>query len=281
MRKIYFLVITLVSVTCFAQVSGQFVEENAVEIKDRKEVNDSVYKAVKDYSAIMIGELHGTQEPTELLVGIVKTLIKNQKKVVVGFEISSDGLNDFTTNPTIETLKKSVFFNAASPDGRQCIAWAEMLVELKKLNVDIVCFDLDMAHKRDKNINRDSLMFENLNNYLKTDTIRVLITLTGNISNKLTAYKNVKTLAYFLQNNTNSCLKNKKILALNYMYGKGTAMNWENNGYKLREVEGNAGFYEYATPFDNYLFIYDVQEGYNGILFSKTITASPPLVNKQ
>lgn len=262
----------------FSQVSGQFVEENSVEIKDRIEPEDAVYKAIKPYKAIMIGELHGTNEAPEFLLGIVKSLQKNGKKVMVAFEISSDGLKSFENNPTLDGLKKSIFFNTLAQDGRQCIAWAQMLVDLRKLNVDIAYIDLDMAHKGDKNIPRDSMMFENLNAAFKTDTTRVLVTLTGNISNKLTPYKGAKTLAYFMQKNKYSCFKTKRILSLNHTHGKGTAMNWGNDGLRQREIEGNADFYEYATPFENYLFIYNILEGYNGILFSKTLTASPPLV---
>ena len=228
----------------------------------------------------MIGEVHGTQEAPEFLIGIVKSLQKNGKKVVVAFEISSDGLKDFKSNPTLDELKKSVFFNSQVQDGRQCFAWAQMLVDLIKLDVEITYIDLDLAQKGDKNITRDSMMYLNLNTYFKTDTSRVLVALTGNVSNKLTPYKSLKTLAYFMQQDKSSCFQNKKILSLNHMHGKGTAMNWSNDGFKVREVEGNADFYEYATPYDNYLFIYNVQEGYNGILFSKTLTASPSLVGK-
>ncbi len=281
MHKICFIIFTLFSLASFAQVSGQFVEENAVNIRDRHEANDTIYNKVKDYKAIMIGELHGTIESPEMLVGIVKSLVKNGKKVVVAFEISSDGLKGFNEKPTLETLKKSIFFNTGAKDGRQSIAWAEMLVDLKKLNVEIVCIDLDLAHKGDKNITRDSMMFENLNTYFKTDTSRVLVRLTGNISNKLTPYKGTKTLACFMQKNEYSCFKNKRILSLNHMYGNGTTYNWGNDGYKMREVTGNADFYAHATEYENYLFIHNVQEGFNGIIFSKTITASGPLVEKK
>ncbi len=278
MRKICSVVLALVTFALSAQVSGEFVEENSIEIQNRTEQNDSVFKAIKNYNAIMIGEMHGTKEPPEFLMGIVNTLLNNGKKVIVGLEISTDGLVNFNEDITLEKLKKSPFFSSASPDGRQCIAWAEMLLALKKLNVEIICFDLNMEHKGDKKVNRDSIMFMNLNSQLENDTNSVLVTLTGNISNKLMPYKGMKTMSYFLGSDERSMLRDKKILALNHMYGKGTTMNWLNDGYKLREVEGSAYFYEYATSYENYLFIYPVMEGYNGIIFSKTITASPPLV---
>ena len=278
MKKVLSVALAFLCFSAVAQVSGEFVEENAVNIHDRIEANDTLYNKIKGYKAIMIGEVHGTKEAPEMLVGIVKSLIKNKKKVIVAFEISSDGLKSFVSNPTLDGLKKSVFFNTGSQDGRQCMAWAQMLVDLRAMNVEIAYIDLDMAHKGDKNVVRDSMMYENLNAAFKSDTGRVLVTLTGSFSNKLTPYKGAKTLAYFMQKDKYSSFKNKKILSLAPMYGKGTAQNWATDGYRVREIEGNADFYEYATSYENYLLIYNVQEGYNGILFSKTITASPPLV---
>jgi hypothetical protein len=178
-------------------------------------------------------------------------------------------------------LKESTFFTTKSPDGKQCMAWAQMLVELRALDVEIIYMDLDLAQKANEKLSRDSVMYENLNSAFKTDTTRVLVALTSNLSNKLTPVKGLKNnLAYYMQKDERSCFKDRKILSLNHYYGKGTTMNWANDGYKLREVNGNAEFYEYATSYDNYLFIYNVQDGYNGIFFSKTITASPPLVAK-
>ena len=279
MRKLCSLFLILLSGVSFAQLTGQFVEENAVEIKNRLDSTGAICKEVKDYKAIMIGELHGTNEPPEFLVGLVRSLTSCGKKVVVAFEISADGLKNFKSNPNLEGLKKSIFFNTTSQDGRQCVAWAQMLVDLTAIkNVEIVYIDLDLAHKGDKSISRDSMMFENLNTFFKTDTSRVLVTLTNNVSNKLTPNKAEKNLAHYMQKDEHSCFKTKKILSLAHYYGKGTTMNWANDGYKLREVAGTAEFYEYATPYDNYLFIYNVQEGYNGIFYSKTITASPSLV---
>ncbi|MGZ4067538.1 MAG: hypothetical protein ACXVPE_12510, partial [Bacteroidia bacterium] len=265
---------------CAAQVSGQFVEENAVEIKDRTQANDTLYEKIKSYKAIMLGELHGVQEAPEFILGLVRTLQKNGRKVVVAFEIASDGLKTFVNTPTLDGLKKSVFFNTQAQDGRQCVAWAQMLVDLKALNADVIFINLNLAQKEKeaRNTFRDSMMYENLNAYFKTDTTRTLVTLSGSFSNKLTPYQGAKTLACFMQNDKNSCFAGKNILSLIHYHGKGTAMNWENDGFKLRDIESNANFFEYATEYENYMLIYNIQEGYNGIFYSKTLTASPPLV---
>ncbi|MGZ3865693.1 MAG: hypothetical protein ACXVC6_07505 [Bacteroidia bacterium] len=273
------IIFFLTSNNSFGQVSGQFVEENAFEIKDRTLANDSLYEKVKGYKAIMLGELHGVKESPEFILGLVKSLQKNGKKVVVAFEIASDGLKSFEKDPTIDGLKKSVFFNTPTQDGRQCVAWAQMLVELRALNAEVIYINLNFAEKEIRNDIRDSIMYQNLNAYFKTDTTRTLVTLTGSLSNKLTPNKGVKTLAYYMQHDNNSCFKDKSILSLIHYHGKGNALYWANDGFKLREVESNADFYEFATGYENYLLIYNVQEGYNGIFYSKTLTASPSLIS--
>ncbi|HXB41578.1 MAG TPA: hypothetical protein VNZ49_13645 [Bacteroidia bacterium] len=281
MKKVLYLFFFLycIEFSSFAQVPAEFIEKNAVEIKNRKEANDSIYKVLKDYKAILIGEMHGTKEPAEFFLGIVKSLMKNGKKVVVGLEIPVDGI-DFTKDFTVEDLKKAPAFYSTSPDGRQCIAWAEMLVELKKMNAEILCFDLSMEYKGDKRLERDSVMASTINDYLKKDTSKTFVSLTGNISNMLIPYKKIKTMVCYLTSGNNSCLKGRKILSVNCLYGKGTMYNWMNNGYKLREADSNAPYYEYATSYDNFLFAFPdaSMPGYNGFLFSKTITASGPLV---
>jgi hypothetical protein len=276
MGRFFLLAFVLFGFMSYGQITGQLVEEKAIEIPNRAEANDSVYKAIKDYKAILIGEPHGVKESPEFLEGIVRTLLKNGKKVIVGLEIPGNGLTGWEKHSDLEHLKKTPFFTTASPDGRQCVAWADLLLHLKELNVPVVCFDLKGSLEHKKISYRDSLLFLNLNKGFNQDSNLVVVTMSGNISNMLKPYRNAPTMGWYLQNDPRSVLKDKPILSLNVLYGAGTTMHWLNDGYKLREVEGNAGFYAYASSYDNYLFIYPADE-YEGILFTKTITASGPL----
>jgi len=279
MRTLVFIFIFLSTHVCWPQLSSDKVEELGVEIKDRMEGNDALYTALKGYKAVLIGEMHGTKEPPEFLVGIARSLMKNGKKFVVALELPSDGI-DFTKTFSLEELKKHPAFYGMSPDGRQSIAWADMLIELQKMKAEIICFDLGMHYKGDIRLEHDSMLYENINEYLKKDTSRMLVALSGNISNMMGKYNKYKTMAYYMIHEKHSILKGKSILSLNHAYGKGTMYNWMNDGYKLRETEGNAPFYEYASTWDSYLFVMadPFMKGYGGVLFSKTITASDPLV---
>jgi hypothetical protein len=263
-----------------AQISSDQLEQNAVEIKSRKESTDALYDRIKDQKAILIGEVHGTKEQPEFYLGIVHTLQNHGKKVLAAIELPRDGVN---TNEKLDLdkLKHSEAFNSHTLDGRQCVAWAEMLIDLQSSGAKVLCFDLGRDQKGDNRRHRDSLMFANINDGLKKDTSLVLVVLSGNVSTRMVPYKNAKTLGYYLQNDETSALKGKKILSLLCMYNGGEAYNWVNNGYKQHELESNAGFYGYAAPYDNYLLIYPVLEGYNGALFSSVVTASGPLVEKK
>lgn len=273
----------LLCCTCFdgvAQISSDQLEREAIEIRSRKNANDTLFERLKDQKAILVGEVHGTKEQPEFFLGIVHTLVKHGKKVLAAVELPTDGLNTGEVL-TIDKIKNSEAFNSHTLDGRQCVAWAEMLIDLQKSGAQIFCFDLGRGQKGDNRKQRDSLMFGNINQALKKDTSVTLVVLSGNISTRMVPYKNSKTMGYYLLNDESSVLKGKKIMSLLCMYNGGEAYNWVNNGYKLHEVESNAGFYGYAAPYDNYFLLYPVLEGYQGTLFSSVITASAPLIEKK
>lgn len=263
-----------------AQSPAEALERDAVEIPKRSEANDSLYSRIKDYRAIMIGEVHGTKEPTEFFIGIIKSLIKNGRKVIAGVELPSDGVQ-FSSELTLEKLKAAPAFTSGTRDGRQSVAWAEMLMELQKTGAEIVCFDLSTQHKGEMKSLRDSLMYATLNEAMKKDTTKVLVTLSGNVASRLVPFHKVNSMGCYLHADANSVLKGKKMLSLIHMYNDGTAYNWMNNGYMLRSVEGNAGFYGAAAAYENYLLIYPAMDGYNGLIFSMTLTASGPLVESK
>jgi hypothetical protein len=260
-----------------AQVPAQVLEERSVEISVRAAANDAVYEAVKGYKAILLGSMHGTAEGPELFLGLVRSLRKNGVKVVAGVELPSDGI-DLRDTLTLESLKSSPAFKTSNKDGRQSIAWAGMLVELQKTGAEIVAFDLGNEYRRDVRAPRDSLMYLALNEALKKDTAKVLVTFSNNLISRLKPHRRYVPMGSYLQSDTNSVLRGKKILSLNHLYNDGEAYYWKNHGFKLWPVEGNAGFFGFAAPYDNYLFVYPVEEGYNGLIFTKTLTPSGPLL---
>lgn len=262
--------------SAWGQVPAQVIEERSVEITARTEANDSLYHAIKNYKAILLGSIHGTQEAPELLVGLVRSLQKHGRKVLAGVELPSDGV-DMKEPLTLEKLKASPAFIAFNKDGRQCVAWAEMLIELQKTGAEIVLFDLSSKYRRDVKGMRDSIMYVSLNEALRKDTSKVLVTISMNLLNRLSPHRKHKTLGSYIRTDSNSVLKDKPILSLNHLYNDGEAYYWRNHGYKLWPVEGNAGFFGYAAPYDNYLFIYPAEEGYNGLIYTKTLTPSPLL----
>lgn len=266
----------------YSQSSIDYLKNNAIEIINRTDTNSNIYNAIKDYSAILIGEMHGTIEPSEFLVGIAKSLADKGKQVIVGLEIPNDQYDDIIKRQNINELKSTDYFINSFRDGRQSIAWAQMIIDLQKQkNVHLIFFDLTKDEWKISDINRDSVMYLKINKELKNRPKAYLVTLSGNLHNQLKIRKNMKPMGYYLQNDTNSFFKSSKILSLNHVYGQGTMMNTTSDGFKLRETKGCAGYFGTTTNYDNYLFIFDDREwfkGYTGLIYSKTITAAKPLV---
>jgi hypothetical protein len=278
-------IISSIAANAYSQSPIDYLKNNAIEIVDRADTNFNVFNAIKDYPAILIGEMHGTIEPSEFLIGIVKTLSDKGKQIVVGLEIPNDQYGDIIKMQNINELKSTNYFINSVRDGRQSHAWAEMIIRLKKIkNVELIFFDLTKDEFNIPDINRDSLMYLKINEALKNKQKSYLVTLSGNLHNQLKIRKNIKPMGYYLQNDINSFLKDSKILSLSHLYGQGTMMNTMSDGYKLRETKCNAGYFGSSINYGNYLFIFDGREwlkGYTGVIYSKTIRASGPLVGDE
>jgi uncharacterized iron-regulated protein len=81
-----------------AQSFADFVKENAIFLPKLDEKNEVLAKKMLDYQCIMIGEMHGTQEPASFTIGILKSL-SQKKKIVLGIEIPT--LRKQQMKPTI------------------------------------------------------------------------------------------------------------------------------------------------------------------------------------
>ncbi len=279
------ITISLTITNGYSQDSNEFIQyikNNAIEINNRTDTNSKIYNAIKDYSAILIGEMHGTMEPSEFLVGIVKSLAVKGKQVIVGLEIPNDQYDDIIKKQAINELKNSDYFMHSFQDGRQSVAWAQMIINLQnQKNIHLVFFDLTKDEWKNPNINRDSEMYLKINKELEKNPNSYLVTLSGNIHNQLRIRNNVKTMGYYLQNDTNSFFKSSKILSLCHLYGPGTMMNMMDGLFKIRTTEGYEDFYHTTTNYDNYLLIFKDKKwlkGFTGFIYSKTVSAAKPFV---
>lgn len=265
----YFL-IQVISLNCFCQNFTQKLKENAIEITTLDSLGNELYSIVKNYDILMVGEMHGTNEPASFVYGLAKLISEKEGKVAIGLEIPKEKMNGISNNVTRDILRKSTFFSEQNIDGRNGSAWFELIVKCgADKNIEIFY----LINSSDENI--DSLMYLEVLNQKKMDAKRKIITLTGNVHNWLIPFKGEKKMATFIAEDTTHFSINK-VMSVNHIYNKGTMLNNSGNGLELKTIEGKDTLFNRTLPFQNYFckILFEKQKQYNYFLFTENITHS-------
>ena len=80
----------------------------------------------------MIGEMHGTNEPANFLIGLAELFANYGDTVQVGFEIPGEQMTNYFQTLTDSNVSQSDFFTNNSADGRASVAWANAITRLAK-----------------------------------------------------------------------------------------------------------------------------------------------------
>jgi hypothetical protein len=285
-------ILFILAASCQPESSG-LLERGAIVIDDPSKINKKAIERLVEYDAILLGELHGTNECAELMQGLAKVFARNGERVLVGFELPHDQLEGIDDDHSIETIRKSSFFSDDYQDGRGSTKWAETVSTLMSAeHIDVVFFDNTSEEWNNAYwvSRRDSLMFEKINAAIAKYEPTKLITITGNTHNQLQAMWTDATMGHYLETHPRSYLLGRKILSLVNVYDGGSAMNNTGNGLEYQDMgqRDSSVFTNFGA--DNYIFIYEDKDslsvftdmsdwqvyGYNGMYFTKSITAAAP-----
>lgn len=259
-----------------AQSYIQFIKDHAVELKNLSLQDTSLYKTYKPYDVIMVGEMHGTYEPAQFVTGLANLIADQEGKVSVGLEIPDAAMELFNRKGSDSSLYHSVFFQSKNIDGRNGRAWFEMIKALhKNPKVNLFFFDYPQSP------NRDSSMYTAVLDQKKAQPKTKIITLSGNIHNRLKPYKSTKTLGAYLMADSTFFAPNK-IMSINHFYRQGTMMNNTGNGLEIKTIEGTDSIFNTSVSFKNYLcpVFWADQNQYNFFLFTWNVTHSEKLIDK-
>ncbi len=250
----------------------QLIQANAVEIPARTVATPALYKIIESKKAILIGEMHGTKEPTEFTQGVVETLLSQKKRVILGLEAISKRADRYLKAGQLDSLRaywKTLFLM----DGRHNAAWLKLAWKYHDHpNVTLVLFDQN--NEQVPRWSRDRSMAENLLAVLRQQPNAVLVTLSGNIHNQLKPFNETETMGYYLHTLPNAPFKPEQMLSSTHFYGAGTMINNQGDGMKLRQVPDQSGEFSTAVPYPNYFMISDVFPMWNSLLFTRTVTAA-------
>lgn len=223
-------ILSLLILSCQSQEKP--LNKNAVDLGNLSKLSQAVYQKVKPFDVIMVGEMHGTQEPAKLVYSMAKLIADNEGQVYVGLEIPEQQINLKREELNEENLLKTGFFSGENGDGRNGQSGFELILNCSAdKRIEIFYFDNFITD------DRDSSMYLEIKKIKALYPERKILTLSGNVHNKLIPFRGQKTMGLFITKDS-LAFDPSKIMSINHLYKEGTMMNNIGNGLELREVKG-------------------------------------------
>jgi hypothetical protein len=268
-RSIFFILfLSLTFLSARGQNDEVYLKANAIRFDNPEKLNDSVYTLLSPFQVIMVGEMHGTNESAPFVRGLTNLFTNKGDSVLVGLEIPAELMNRFLQLHNDSSIYQSEFFaNPPYLDGRESIAWANLISSLNK-NHKVIVFFFDT--NRDENVVpfRDTLMAANIKTQFNKHPAWKIITLSGNYH---TSISNPGSMTSFLKRNITA-----KICSLNMEYKEGTCMASFSGDFKKKALGSYPSVFNSTEGYDRYLLLYSANSNYdyNGIYYTKYITAA-------
>lgn len=285
MQRALLLLICL-SIAAFAEPTTTFIKKNAVQVSQPGDLPEAVLHSIEKYRIISIGEIHGTNEGPELVLGVLRLFEKTGKSVLLGLEIPSSEqphIEAFLKTGDLAPLKASPFFQRDYQDGRSSKAMAKLLSGVRTLsNTRVFGFD---ATNVSSGQDRDEKMAINLQTeYLSAPTDYVVY-LAGNIHAAISIGTpfdpKYRPMGYQLIHQPGSIFSENDFFSLKIRNEEGET--WCCLGASVLECKIHAmnfGPSNYSKAFLSNLYFLkesDLFEGYKATFFIRKITPSTPL----
>jgi hypothetical protein len=258
-----------------AQDLSSHVKQQLIRITVPGSLNDTIYREMSVYPLIMMGEMHGMNEPAEFLISLIKLMTSKGDQIQVGLEIPAEKMALFFRERSDSSIYQSDFFKKPALYGTESEAVAKIIeTVIGTKNADIFFFDMN---KKDGEIsaNRDSLMYLNIKRQLLEHPDKKTLVLTGNIHNMLRSFRGQVTMGMYLNEDKELGLKGK-ICSIKHQYKNGMMVNNQGKGLMLRSANTMDTEYSTAVTDDMYLLPLPIPyaDQYNWIYFTRNVTAA-------
>ena len=265
----------LISLNAWGQEDETYLKANAIRFDNPEKLNDSIYTLLASYQAIMLGEMHGTNESAPFVSGLTNLFSSKGDSIQVGLEIDPELMYKFLQTHNDSSVYQSEFFaNPPYLDGRESVAWANLIYVLHK-NPKVVVFFFDIS-RDDSMVNfRDSLMAMNIKSQFYKHPSWKMITLSGNYHNRIS---NPASMTSVFKRNARV-----KVCSLNQEYKEGTCRANFSGEFKMKELGSYPSVYNSTDGYDQYFILYPVNSSYDydGIFYTRNITAAKILSLKE
>lgn len=270
MKLIFTLLFILLSPDLFSQGWTDYIAKNALPVGENLEPDSNIYQAFKNYRLILTGEMHGTREPAKMVEQLARLILQHEDQVSIGLEIPEEEMSAFILNPSEKTLKNSTFFSKPNQDGRNSRAWFDLVNYcLHEPRVRVFFYDVT-TH----GVPRDSSMYLQVKKHALAHPSNKILTISGNLHNRLIPYNGMKTLGSYLRADS-LLFPEKSICSVYHYYAEGTMLNDTGNGLTLSTIPYNET--DFSTgPFPNYFLFYESAEPTpnNCIFFTRKVCHS-------
>lgn len=263
--KTLLLLFCLLSFHLFSQGWKDYISQYALPTGKDLSLDSSHYASFKNYRLILIGEMHGTLEPAKMLEQLSRLILSHEDSISIGLEIPEKEMESFLKDPSEKTLKSSHFFSKPNQDGRNSMAWYNLVSYcMKEPRVHLFFYD-NGTHS--SAFPRDSAMYLEIKKHALVHPNNKVLTISGNIHNQLIPRPNQKTMGSHLSNDSLTFSKGS-ICSIYHLYSEGTMMNDSGNGLELKTIafqesdftsgssENYVLFYESAEPSSNNCIFY-------------------------
>jgi hypothetical protein len=259
------------------QNMANYLSDHAISIDDPENLNESIYQLLSSYQIIMMGEIHGTNEPAQFIIGLTNLLTSNGDSVQLGFEIPAGQMTRFISLQTDSSIYTSDFFlHSKMESGRESMAWAGIISKFKD-NPRVRLFFYDINEGEGKPYQRDNLMYLNIKKQFNLHPSWKMITLSGNAHN---TFAEGNSMVSWLRDDKSLNLSSK-ICSLNLEYLQGTCRADFGNGLEVKQLGHPESVYDTTLPFDKYFVLMpsDSEYQYTGFFYTKYITAATMVNN--
>jgi len=277
--KIISIILILFFISCESEELSKeqiHLKNSAITIKNLTDLNNKLYEGISNYNIVMIGEMHGTNEPAEFAYGICKLFNQNEKQVIMAMEIPPSQMNGFNQNMSIDDLKKLSFFAGENSSGMNGEAWLNLIANCNQhKNIIVKFFD------NQKTSSRDSSMYNGIVEIRNTYPSSKIVTLSGNLHNRFEPFNGNKMLGTYLVNDEENFDK-EKIMSIMHYFNHGTMMNNVGNGLELRTIEPKEDLFNKSISAKMFFCenIFEDKSFFTHILYTDQVTHSKALQEK-
>lgn len=243
-----------------------------IAFEKAEEFPASAYSLIAAKRVVWFGEMHGTCEAPELLLGLVRLVSSHTAAPpVVALEIPTTeqhAIDRYLASGDESVLRSSAFFNSKVKDGRSSAAMVRLLSRLRtEKKASVFCFDSALPLTPQE---RDTAMARNLLWCAKKFPDAKLVILSGNVHARVAVGTSwdptYRPAAYELNKQLGS------VVSFNLVYESGEIWALTSSGFGKHKVNGH----RWSGTASHYITLYSQRtRGHDGAIFTRTLTASP------